>query len=107
MTSWEGERLGKGRRVVMCSGREERDVVCGSERLRDAFSGAMGVRIILTRLSIVGSLISKNLAELRTKRWKASVAMTTTRGRNTGLGLKFPTLIGFLGPWLLARRRSN
>jgi hypothetical protein len=43
----------------MCSGREERDVVCGSERLRDVFSGAMGVRMILTRLSIVGSLMSK------------------------------------------------
>lgn len=93
MTSWEGERLGKGSRVVMCSGREERDAVCGSERFRDVFSGAMGVRMILTRLSIVVSLMSKI--------WRSctllETVVTTTRcGRKTGLGLKSPTPIGFL-----------
>jgi len=43
----------------MYSGREERVVVCGSERLRDFFSGAMGLRMILMRLFIVGCLMSK------------------------------------------------
>src|SRR5271163_3379224 len=51
--SCEGERLGNGRRSVICSGRVERGVLSGRERLREDFSGAMGLRIMLTRLSIV------------------------------------------------------
>ena len=36
----------------MCCGRKERGVSLGKERLREAVSGAMGERIMLTRLSM-------------------------------------------------------
>jgi hypothetical protein len=39
-------------------------VLCGSERFRDVFSGAMGLRIILTRLPIVGKFDFEIPAEL-------------------------------------------
>ena len=36
----------------MCSGRVERGVLSGRERLMEVVSGAMGLRIKLTRLSM-------------------------------------------------------
>ena len=45
-------RLGNGRWFVMCSGRVERGVLSGRERLMEDVSGAMGLRIKLTRLSM-------------------------------------------------------
>ena len=51
--SCEGERFGKARRVVICCGRLERGVLRGSDMFKDFVSGAIGLMIILTRLSIV------------------------------------------------------
>jgi len=53
MTSCVGERLGKGRWVAMCCGREDRGVFRGRERLSDLLRGAMGLRMTLTAVSIV------------------------------------------------------
>jgi hypothetical protein len=50
--SCEGERFGKGKREVIWSGREERGVPRGRDKLSDVLSGAMGLSMIFTRLSI-------------------------------------------------------
>jgi hypothetical protein len=51
--SCEGERFGKVRQVVICCGRLEKGVLRGRDMFKDFVSRAIGLMIILTRLSIV------------------------------------------------------
>jgi hypothetical protein len=63
ITRCDGRRFGKRRELAMWFGRVERGVSCGRDKLRDFVSGAMALRMMLTRLAIV-KVLSK-LTEFR------------------------------------------
>jgi len=52
ITMEDEEKLGKARRVEICSGRVESEVWGGTRRVREFLRGAIGVRMILTLLSM-------------------------------------------------------